>query len=194
MIFCAAGEHSLALRLARAGHDVWLGNNRGNRHSRAHARLKADDDAFWRWSVDELAALDLPAIVETARWELNHRARDATPARRRLRAPRPPHVIIIVIIIVVVVVAAARDDQRSLTTAATRAPRERDDRHGSSSFAAARVVCRSPLSSPATVAARAISRRHEGPLALRAAAAPRARRPLAGPLLLTRSSLFARVR
>jgi len=64
MIFAASGKDSLALSLVNAGYDVWLGNNRGNRHSRQHASLTMESDDFWHWSIDELGSLDMPAMVE----------------------------------------------------------------------------------------------------------------------------------
>jgi len=42
------GESSLCVELADAGYDVWLGNNRGNKHSRGHKSLQQDSVAFWR--------------------------------------------------------------------------------------------------------------------------------------------------
>lgn len=43
----------------------WLGNNRGNKHSRNHSKLKPDTDkAFWEFSFHEMGNLDLPAIID----------------------------------------------------------------------------------------------------------------------------------
>lgn len=36
-----------AFTLARAGYDVWLGNNRGNIYSRGHTSLVADTDSVY---------------------------------------------------------------------------------------------------------------------------------------------------
>lgn len=54
---------SLAFVLANAGHDVWLGNNRGNLHSRRHRVHDAADDDFWDFGVDE-HALDVAANAQ----------------------------------------------------------------------------------------------------------------------------------
>ena len=40
-------DKSNALMLARAGYDVWLGNNRGNHYSKTHVNLTVDDNAYW---------------------------------------------------------------------------------------------------------------------------------------------------
>jgi lysosomal acid lipase/cholesteryl ester hydrolase len=61
--FLATGARSLPIVLARAGHDVWLGNNRGNRYSHKHDRLSPDCDAYWDYCLDELARFDVPALV-----------------------------------------------------------------------------------------------------------------------------------
>ncbi|XP_033107826.1 lysosomal acid lipase/cholesteryl ester hydrolase-like [Anneissia japonica] len=56
-------NESLGYILADAGFDVWLGNVRGNTYSKNHTYLKPDQNAFWAWSFDEMAAYDLPSMV-----------------------------------------------------------------------------------------------------------------------------------
>ncbi|KAI9592296.1 triacylglycerol lipase [Syncephalis fuscata] len=57
-------EKNLAFILADAGFDVWLGNSRGNKYSYKHRQHKPDSNAFWDFSLDELAAYDMPNSVD----------------------------------------------------------------------------------------------------------------------------------
>jgi len=56
-------HESLAYILADLGYDVWLGNNRGNKYSRAHVTYNVNSKEFWDFSWDEMAAFDLPAQI-----------------------------------------------------------------------------------------------------------------------------------
>ena len=59
------GENSLGITLANEGHDVWLGNLRGNRYSRKHVYLDPDKDAkYWDYGYHEVGYYDLPAILD----------------------------------------------------------------------------------------------------------------------------------
>ncbi|XP_013198172.1 lipase 3-like [Amyelois transitella] len=58
--------HSLAYLLADQGYDVWLGNARGNRYSHHHVSRHPAQDDFWRYSNDEIALHDLPAMIDYA--------------------------------------------------------------------------------------------------------------------------------
>ena len=54
-----------AFYFANRGYDIWLGNSRGNKHSRAHVTLNPDKDAaFWAFSFQEMATYDLPAAFK----------------------------------------------------------------------------------------------------------------------------------
>ena len=57
-------EESLAFTLAEAGYDVWMGNVRGNKYSCKHRNLKPINNEFWDYSMDDLASMDLPNVVD----------------------------------------------------------------------------------------------------------------------------------
>jgi pimeloyl-ACP methyl ester carboxylesterase len=57
-------DQSLGYILADAGYDVWIGNMRGNRYSRAHVKYDPrHDEEFWDFSYDEMANIDLPSMI-----------------------------------------------------------------------------------------------------------------------------------
>lgn len=68
----------LAYSMAQAGHDVWLGNARGNYYSRAHTTLDPNSNStYWQFCADEIGKYDLPATIdkvlnETGAVELNY--------------------------------------------------------------------------------------------------------------------------
>ncbi len=43
---------------------MWCGNNRGNKYSYKHLRLKPESEAFWAFSMDDMGRYDVPAMVE----------------------------------------------------------------------------------------------------------------------------------
>ncbi|KAF2356528.1 Alpha/beta hydrolase fold-1 [Trinorchestia longiramus] len=61
-------NNALGLLLADEGYDVWLGDFRGNTYSRNHTTFNPDKDSqFWHFSLDEIANIDIPALVEDVR-------------------------------------------------------------------------------------------------------------------------------
>ncbi|WIA28628.1 hypothetical protein OEZ86_011165 [Tetradesmus obliquus] len=59
-------NESMAYILADAGFDVWMSNTRGNTYSRGHVLLNQWGQRYWRFSIDELALVDLPAQIDYA--------------------------------------------------------------------------------------------------------------------------------
>ena len=52
--------------LAKNGYDVWIGNNRGNKHSNEHLVFDKDSKEYWNFSFHEMGLYDLPAMVNHA--------------------------------------------------------------------------------------------------------------------------------
>ncbi|GAB0092451.1 Lipase [Sergentomyia squamirostris] len=59
-------QRALAYLLADEGYDVWMGNARGNTHSRDHVTLNPDRRAFWDFSWHEIGVHDIPAMIDLA--------------------------------------------------------------------------------------------------------------------------------
>jgi len=58
-------DKSHSYSLVNNGYDVWMGNVRGNKHSRKHVRLNPDiDNEFWEFSHHEMGVKDLPAMID----------------------------------------------------------------------------------------------------------------------------------
>ena len=57
-------ERANAFILARAGYDVWLGNNRGNKYSKAHLTLNTDSHEYWDYYQEDMALNDLPTFID----------------------------------------------------------------------------------------------------------------------------------
>lgn len=73
--FVVAGTDSgLAYMLADSGYDVWMGNARGNKHSRAHVEFSTHGSDFWDFSWHEIGTIDLPAMID---YTLNETGNDA---------------------------------------------------------------------------------------------------------------------
>lgn len=57
-------EEAPAFTLARAGYDVWAGNNRGNRWSNKHTTLDPNSFEYYAFSWEEMGTHDVPAFAE----------------------------------------------------------------------------------------------------------------------------------
>ena len=53
-----------AFILARAGYDVWMGNNRGNKYSMGHMSKSNTDHDFWDYYQEDMGLKDLPTIID----------------------------------------------------------------------------------------------------------------------------------
>ena len=53
-----------ALVLARAGYDVWMGNNRGTRWSLGHVNLTSSEKAFWQFDWEDMGLYDTPKVLD----------------------------------------------------------------------------------------------------------------------------------
>lgn len=60
----AGPDDGLAYILASSGYDVWMGNARGNKHSRQHKSILPEDPKFWEFSWNEIGSNDLPAMID----------------------------------------------------------------------------------------------------------------------------------
>jgi pimeloyl-ACP methyl ester carboxylesterase len=63
-LVCNEEDKCIPYILANLGYDVWMGNNRGNKHSRYHKTYSPDESAFWDFSFHEMGMYDLPAFLD----------------------------------------------------------------------------------------------------------------------------------
>jgi len=61
---CNTADKNLPYLVADAGFDVWLGNIRGTIYGDKHVNLTTKDKAFWKYSFDEVAKYDIPAVID----------------------------------------------------------------------------------------------------------------------------------
>jgi lysosomal acid lipase/cholesteryl ester hydrolase len=74
--FVVAGKgKAIALLLADAGFDVWLGNSRSSRFSRQHKFLSAKSAKYWQFDWHEIGVYDIPASID---FLLKHSGQKAT--------------------------------------------------------------------------------------------------------------------
>ena len=67
--FFQLGKNSLPFLLLKEGFDIWLGNTRGNIFSNSHVSKNPKDpkSGYNDYSIDNLAANDLPAMIKYVR-------------------------------------------------------------------------------------------------------------------------------
>lgn len=56
--------NNIGFELARAGHDVWLSNSRGNTYSLKHVSRSRWSAKFWQFSFADMAKYDVPAVID----------------------------------------------------------------------------------------------------------------------------------
>lgn len=61
-------DNALGYILSDAGYDVWMGNARGNRYSRKHAKYSPLSKIFWNFDWHEIGIRDLPAMIDFIRF------------------------------------------------------------------------------------------------------------------------------
>ena len=54
----------LALQLADAGFDIWLGNNKGTEYSQTHNEYDAKEVDFWKFGWSEMGLYDVTSNVD----------------------------------------------------------------------------------------------------------------------------------
>lgn len=64
--YCTSGDSSLAIRLAKAGYDVWLGNNRCGFAPR-NINCNKYSPEMWHWDMTRLGSIDVPTLVDYVR-------------------------------------------------------------------------------------------------------------------------------
>ena len=64
MFVCSTPNDSLAFLLADRGYDVWLANARGSKYSQKHIHLSQSQNEYWKFSIDQFAQFDIPAVVD----------------------------------------------------------------------------------------------------------------------------------
>ena len=57
-------QRANAFILARAGYDVWMGNNRGSKYSNTHVTLSNKDLAYWDFYQEDMGTKDLPTFID----------------------------------------------------------------------------------------------------------------------------------
>ncbi|PNW80408.1 hypothetical protein CHLRE_07g316526v5 [Chlamydomonas reinhardtii] len=60
-------EEGLPYLLADRGYDVWILSERGSTHSLSHDSLSPNSKEFWRYTADDMALHDLPALADHVR-------------------------------------------------------------------------------------------------------------------------------
>lgn len=53
----------MGFALAKRNFDVWLGNFRGNTYSKKHTTYSTKNPQFWKFTFDNYALQDLPAMI-----------------------------------------------------------------------------------------------------------------------------------